>query len=104
MHDHIIQMISLLPMPTSKFCVSFAPSTLGDTILSTQELVLDLDRTGVSIAPEAITMEAECPDAGEACTSAIQRSPHLEHPVAALEAVPAQDPATLTRRGSFNSD
>ena len=98
-------------MPTSKFCVSLKPTDLSDAVPRTQEIVLDLGvrsrAAGTSIHSEATTEDrllAEHQDtAGGACAT-MGRSLCLEHAATALDGVPDQDLATLSGRGSFNSD
>jgi len=89
---------SFLPviiMPTSKFCVSFTPTVPNDTAgLSTHEFTLDL---GLGNGARRVSGAS-----GARVTTG--EGPPAKHATVAPEAVPVQDPATSTRRGSFNSD
>ena len=99
-------------MLTSKFRVSFQPNNLGDAVPRSQELVLDLGlrsrAAGASIESEAAVTEdclhAECPDTVGDARASTGRGLCLECTAAALDAIPDQDPATSSGRGSFNSD
>ena len=92
----------------SKFCISFMLTNLGDAMLRSQELILDLELTsGAASMSEATTEDyllAEHPDTVGDAHAMTERSHHLEHTATAWDAVSEQDPATLNGRGSFNSD
>jgi len=82
-------------MPTSKFRVSFTPTVPNDTAgLSMHEFTLDL----------GLGNEARRVSGASGARIATGEGPPAKRATVAPEAVPVQDPATSTGRGSFNSD
>ena len=94
--EHVFNLLNLLLMPTSKFRVSFTPTILGDAVLSTQELVLDLGGTG--------GMMEGCPTAKRPGSNTGEARASRKHPCSEYAPDAAQDPTTSTGRGSFHSD
>ncbi len=89
---------SFLPviiMPTSKFHISFTLTVPNDTARpSMHEFTLDLGLGNGACC--VLGVSRACVVMGE--------GPPAKHITVAPEAVPVQDPATSTGRGSFNSD